>query len=63
VTNESEGEVVCQMPAFVVAAKKEEGVGVPDLERPEIQYALCRPGQWQTGNIVVEIGLRTSIEK
>lgn len=37
---ELEGEVVGEMAAFVVASEEEEGVGVPDLEGPEIQNAL-----------------------
>ena len=28
------------MAAFVIPAKEEEGIGVPDLQRPEIQNAL-----------------------
>ena len=28
------------MAALVVAAQEEEGVGVPDLERPEVEHAL-----------------------
>jgi hypothetical protein len=39
-TFELEGEVICEMSAFVIATEEEEGVGVPDLERPQVQYAL-----------------------
>ncbi|SRR6266404_2420123 len=28
------------MPAFVVAAEEEDGIRVPDLERPQIEYTL-----------------------
>lgn len=35
-----EGEVVGQMPAFVVAAQQPEGVWIPDFERPDVQYTL-----------------------
>lgn len=37
-----EGEVICQMPAFVVSTKKPESVGIPYLQRPEVEDAL----QW-----------------
>jgi hypothetical protein len=37
---EFEGEVVGQMAALVVSSKKPEGVGVPDLQGPEVQNAL-----------------------
>ena len=29
-----EGEIVCEMPTFVITAQKPERVGIPDLERP-----------------------------
>lgn len=38
---ELECEVVGQMSAFVVSAKKPERVRVPDLQRPEVEDALC----------------------
>lgn len=37
---ELEREVVGQMPAFVVSAKQPERVGVPDLQRPQVENAL-----------------------
>lgn len=37
---ELEGEVVGEMATFVVSPKKPKGVGIPDLERPQIQNAL-----------------------
>ena len=39
-TFELECEVVGQMATFVVTAKQPECVGVPDLQRPQVQYAL-----------------------
>ena len=39
---EFEGEIVCQMPALMVSAEEPQSVGIPDLERPEVQYTLCR---------------------
>jgi len=35
-TFELEGEVICKMPAFMIATEEEEGVRVPDLERPQV---------------------------
>jgi hypothetical protein len=35
-----EGEVVGQMPALVISSKQPQRVGVPDLQRPQIQDAL-----------------------
>jgi hypothetical protein len=35
-----EGEVISQVTAFVVATKEPQGVGIPDLQRPQIQDAL-----------------------
>ena len=35
-----ECEVVCQMAAFVVTTEQPQRVGVPDLQRPQVQYAL-----------------------
>lgn len=37
---EFEGEVVCQMPALVVSSQQPERVGVPNLERPEVENTL-----------------------
>jgi hypothetical protein len=39
-TLELEGEVVGQMAALVVTAQQEEGIGVVDLETPEVQNTL-----------------------
>lgn len=38
---ELESKVVGQMATFVVATEQPEGVGVPDLQRPEVEDALC----------------------
>lgn len=40
-----EGEVICQMPTFVIAPEEEEGIWVPDLEGPDIQNALQEQSQ------------------
>ena len=37
---ELEGEVVGQVPALVVSAEEEEGLGVPYFQRPQVQHAL-----------------------
>jgi hypothetical protein len=37
-----EGEIICEMPAFVIATEEKECIGVPNLERPQVQYALHR---------------------
>lgn len=37
---ELEGEVIGQMAAFVVSAKQPEGLGIVDLERPEVENAF-----------------------
>ena len=37
---ELECEVVGQMAAFVIASQQPESIRIPDLERPEIEYAL-----------------------
>lgn len=37
---ELEGEVVREMAAFVVASQEEEGLGVPDFQRPEVEHAF-----------------------
>jgi hypothetical protein len=37
---EFEGEIIREMATFVVASEKPKSVWVPDLERPQIQYAL-----------------------
>ena len=35
-----EGEVLCEVPALVVAPEEEEGGGVAQLQRPQIQHTL-----------------------
>jgi hypothetical protein len=35
-----ECKVVGQVAAFVIAAQQPESIRIPDLERPEIEYAL-----------------------
>ncbi len=35
-----EGEVLCEMPALVVASQQEERVRVDQLERPQVDDAL-----------------------
>jgi hypothetical protein len=64
-TNKTEGEVVCQMAAFVVSTEEEKGVGIPNLECPEIQNTLllARVNGLLTETNVIETGTRTSIEK
>ena len=37
---ELECEVVGQMSTFVIASQQPESVRIPNLERPEIEYAL-----------------------
>lgn len=37
-----EGEVLCEMPALVVASKEEECLRVVDLQSPQVQYTLRR---------------------
>lgn len=37
-----EGEVLCEVPAFVVASEEEQGVGMVDLQSPQVQYTLQR---------------------
>jgi hypothetical protein len=37
-----EGEIVGQMPAFVISAQKPERVWIPNLQSPEIENALCK---------------------
>ena len=39
-TFELEGEVVSQVPAFVIPSKQEEGVRIPYLECPQVEDAL-----------------------
>ena len=60
-TFEFESKVVGEMATFVVSSEEEERVGVPDLERPEVEYALCwerrEGGKWRTKKV------RTSMEK
>jgi hypothetical protein len=59
-TFELESEIVCEMPAFMIATEKEEGVGIPDLEGPQIQNALWDGMSWRRSSI--DAG-RTSILK
>lgn len=35
-----EGEVIRQMSTLVITTKQEECVGVPNLERPQVEYTL-----------------------
>lgn len=39
-TFELECEVVCQMATFVVTTEQPQRVRIPDLQRPQVQYAL-----------------------
>jgi hypothetical protein len=39
-TFELEGEIVGQVAAFMVASQEEQGVGVPHLQGPQVQYTL-----------------------
>ena len=43
-----EGEVVCQMTTLVVTTHKPEGVGVPDLETPEVKNTLHIMSDWRS---------------
>ena len=47
-----EGEVLCEMPALMVASEEEEGVGMVDLQSPEVQYTLRRPTHSKRGLIL-----------
>lgn len=38
---ELEGKVICQVTALVVPAEKEEGIGVPNLEGPQVENTLA----------------------
>ena len=40
-TLELKGEVIRQMTTFMVTPEEEEGIGVPDLETPQVEDALC----------------------
>jgi len=33
-TLELESKVISQMPTFVISSQEEDGIGIPDLERP-----------------------------
>ena len=35
-----EREVFCEMPAFVVATKEEECIGIQDFQCPQVQHTL-----------------------
>ena len=37
-----EGEVLCEVPALMVASEEEQGVGMVDLKSPQVQYTLWR---------------------
>jgi hypothetical protein len=39
-TFQLEGKIVCQVSAFMISPQQPETVGIPDLERPEIEDAL-----------------------
>ena len=39
-TFELEREIIRQMSAFMIPSQKPEGIGIPYLEGPKIQYAL-----------------------
>ena len=39
-TFELESEVIGKVTTFVVTSKKEQGIGVPDLQAPQIEYTL-----------------------
>ena len=42
---ELEGKVIGQMPAFMVTSKQPECIWIPDLQGPEVKYAL-EHSQW-----------------
>ena len=60
-TFEFEGKVIGEMSTFVISSQEEEGVGVPDLERPEVKYALGRMKRQRSHDGTR--GGRTSMEK
>lgn len=37
---ELEGEIVCQMPALMISSQEPQGVGIPNLEGPEVEHTL-----------------------
>ena len=39
-TFELEGEIVCQMPALMISSQEPQGVGIPNLEGPEVEHTL-----------------------
>lgn len=43
-----EGEVLCEVPALVVASEEEQGVGMVDLQSPQVQYTLWRNNHART---------------
>lgn len=57
-----EGEVVSQVPAFMIASQKEDGIGVPDLERPQVEDTLHRQDELPRKHQQVA-SLRTSMLK
>ena len=56
-----EGEVVCQMAAFVVPSQHEESCTIPHLERVQVKNALNKRGL--EGNYCIIPIIVTSIEK
>jgi hypothetical protein len=61
-TLEFEGEVISQMSTFVIASQEEDGIGIPDLKRPQVEYTLRGRGEARLRH---QIGyfMRTSILK
>ena len=48
-----EGEVLCQVPALVVASQEEESAGVTHLQCPQIQDALENISSLTDGNYFI----------
>lgn len=46
-----EGEVLCEMPALMVASEQEECGRVVDLQRPQEQHTLQREGKFSLENM------------
>lgn len=44
-------EVIGQVATFMVAAQQPQGIGIPDLQRPQVQNALCKVSTLLTAGI------------
>jgi hypothetical protein len=61
-TLEFEGEVISQMSTFVIASQEEDGIGIPDLKRPQVEYTLRGQGEARLRHSIGYF-MRTSILK